>query len=168
MKSINILSLFIVLLSYFSRAEVIKFNDLNFDNAVAQGEWIVYFYADWCGHCNRFAPVFEDIEVLATEKKLDMGFGKINIDENPQLASRFYITSLPTLFHIKDKQVRRFNIPRTTERIMEFIDNKEWQEIKPRGFFTSPFSVVGRWIGYTSVIGAFMTGTLKWLQQYIK
>eukprot|EP00833_Pecoramyces_ruminatium_P012169 jgi/Orpsp1_1/1186201/evm.model.d7180000048861.1 len=141
MKSISFFSLFIILLSYFSRAEVLKFNDLNFDRQVAEGEWMVYFYADWCRHCNMFAPVFEEIELEAHEKDLNINFGKINIDENPQLASRFYITSLPTLFYIKDKQVRKFNIPRTTERIMKFIEEKEWESIKPRGFITSPFSV---------------------------
>ncbi|OUM64856.1 hypothetical protein PIROE2DRAFT_8244 [Piromyces sp. E2] len=77
MKSISIFSLFVVLLSYFSKAEVVKFNDLNFDNQIAEGH-----YADWCGHCNRFAPVFEDVEAEAREKNLNVNFGKVNIDGN--------------------------------------------------------------------------------------
>jgi len=167
MKSISFLSLFIVLLSYLSKAEVIKFNDLNFDKEIAEGQWMIYFYADWCGHCNRFAPVFEDVEAEAREKNLNIKFGKINIEENPQLASRFYITSLPTLFHIQDKQVRKFSIERTKENLIKFIENREWQVIKPRGYLASPFSVIGRWVGYASVIGAFITSFAKWIQQYI-
>ncbi|ORX52909.1 thioredoxin-like protein [Piromyces finnis] len=142
MKSISIISLLITLLAYFVKADVVKFNDLNFDNQIAEGQWMVYFYADWCGHCNIFAPVFEDVEIEAKEKNLNVNFGKVNIDENPQLASRFYITSLPTLFFIEDKQVRKFNIVRTQENLIKFIENKEWESIKPRGFFASPFSVV--------------------------
>jgi len=40
----------------------------------------LFSYADWCGHCNMFAPVFEDVELKAREKNLNLNFGKINID----------------------------------------------------------------------------------------
>ena len=54
---------------------------------------IVDFYADWCGPCRMVAPVIDKL----AEERLDVKFGKVNVDEEPQLAAKFGVVSIPTL-----------------------------------------------------------------------
>ena len=56
------------------------------------------FYADWCGPCRMVAPVLEEI---AAERS-DIAVGKVNVDENPDLASQFGVFSIPTLVVLKN------------------------------------------------------------------
>lgn len=62
------------------------------------------FWAPWCGPCQMLAPVLEEIAA----ERADLKIGKINVDEQPQLASQFGIMSIPTLLVFKDgKQVNQ-------------------------------------------------------------
>lgn len=56
------------------------------------------FWASWCGPCRRVVPIIEGI----AEERSDIKVGKINIDEEPELAQQFGIMSIPTLVVIKD------------------------------------------------------------------
>jgi thioredoxin 1 len=60
---------------------------------------LVDFWAEWCGPCKMVAPILEDI-VAGSEGKLRLG--KINIDENLELARRFEVMSIPTMILFKD------------------------------------------------------------------
>ena len=62
---------------------------------------LVDFWADWCGPCKMIAPV---LDKLATEQAGKSVVAKVNIDEAPELAARFGITSIPTLIVFKDGQ----------------------------------------------------------------
>jgi len=62
---------------------------------------LVDFWAEWCGPCKMIAPVLEQ---LATEQHGKALIAKVNIDESPGLASRFGITTIPTLVVFKNGQ----------------------------------------------------------------
>ena len=77
---------------------VIKINKGNFQNEVINSESTVLldFYADWCGPCRMLAPILEEVDIKV---------GKINVDEESELASKFGIYSIPALVVMKDGKV---------------------------------------------------------------
>ena len=62
---------------------------------------LVDFFAVWCGPCKMIAPVLDEI----AEEREDIKVCKINVDEEPELAARYQVTSIPSLFVIKDGKV---------------------------------------------------------------
>jgi len=83
---------------------VIILNDENFEKEVLKQEKkvLIDFYADWCGPCKMQSPIIDSVEEeLADSIKV----GKINVDDNPELASNFEIMSIPTLIIIKNGEV---------------------------------------------------------------
>ncbi len=77
-------------------------NDDNFDNNVASGVVLVDFYADWCGPCRMLTPVVEE---LAQEMSGKMIVAKVDTDQSVNVASKFEVTSIPTLILFKEGQV---------------------------------------------------------------
>ncbi len=59
------------------------------------------FYAVWCGPCKMIAPILDEI---AAERE-DIKVCKVNVDEEPELAAKYQVVSIPSLFVIKDGQV---------------------------------------------------------------
>ena len=78
---------------------VIHVNNHNFHEEVVNSEKPVLldFWAPWCGPCRLISP---ELEQIAAERK-DIRVAKVNVDENPDLASRFRIYSIPTLAVVK-------------------------------------------------------------------
>jgi thioredoxin len=72
----------------------------NFEEVVTGNDMVVIdFWAPWCGPCKGFAPVFE----AASDKHPDVVFGKVNTDDEQELASHFGIRSIPTLMVFREK-----------------------------------------------------------------
>jgi thioredoxin 1 len=79
---------------------VIHFNKEGFDKAAAQGApMLVDFWATWCGPCKMLAPT---VEKLAEHYDGKVIVGKVDVDDEPELAQRFGVMSIPTLVVLKD------------------------------------------------------------------
>ena len=79
----------------------LKITAANFENEVLNADKPVLldFYADWCGPCKMLAPVLHEI---AEENADTLKVGKINVDEQMELAMRFQVSSIPMLVVFKD------------------------------------------------------------------
>jgi thioredoxin 1 len=82
--------------------KVKTFTDDNFDNETSSGLVLVDFWAEWCGPCRRLAPT---VDALASDYDGRATVAKMNVDENPNVPSRFAIRGIPTLLLFKDGQV---------------------------------------------------------------
>ncbi|MFD5335721.1 thioredoxin [Streptomyces hawaiiensis] len=72
----------------------------NFDQTVTDNEFVLIdFWADWCGPCKQFAPVYEK----AAGENPDLVFGKVDTEAQPELAAAFGIQSIPTLMIVRDQ-----------------------------------------------------------------
>ena len=80
-------------------------DERNYDEALvaAEGVMMVDFWAEWCGPCRAIGPVLED---LARSSNGTVTLAKVNVDENPGLAARYGIRSIPTILFVKDGKVR--------------------------------------------------------------
>ncbi len=77
------------------------FNEENFKNEVINTDktTIVDFYADWCGPCKMMSPV---IDKIAEENAESIKVGKVNVDENQELAMKYNVMSIPTILVFKN------------------------------------------------------------------
>ncbi len=99
---------------------VITINKNNFQEEVLKSEKPVLldFWASWCGPCRMVGPIIEEI----AEERTDIKVGKVNVDEQQELASQFQVMSIPTLVVIKDgKIVKQSTGARPKQQILEML-----------------------------------------------
>ncbi len=84
--------------------DVVTLSDGSFDEELmgSAKPILVDFGAEWCGPCKKIAPIVEEIAVEETDR---LRIGKLNVDDNPDVARRFEVMSIPTLILFKDGQV---------------------------------------------------------------
>lgn len=97
----------------------IRLNEDNF-NRVRDNEGLslLDFYADWCGPCRMVLPIVDEI----AKEREDLLVGKINVNDNPDLAREFGVMSIPTLIVMKDgKIVNRVSGARNKSQILDLV-----------------------------------------------
>jgi thioredoxin 1 len=70
----------------------------NHDETVEEGIVLIDFWAEWCGPCRQFGPIFERVST----KNADAVFAKVDTEAEPELAGRYGVTSIPTLVVYRD------------------------------------------------------------------
>lgn len=93
----------------------------NYENEVIKSEKTVLldFWAEWCGPCRMLSPTVDEI----AQERGDIKVGKINVDDEPELAERFGIMSIPTLVIVKDGEIVEQSVGvRPKEDIIEMIE----------------------------------------------
>jgi thioredoxin len=87
-----------------AEASTIHLTEQTFDETLSthDGILMVDFWAEWCGPCRAIAPV---LDALIKESAGKVGLAKVNVDENPGLAARYGIRSIPTILLVKQGKV---------------------------------------------------------------
>ena len=101
---------------------VAEFNDGNFDSEVLQSAQpvLVDFWAPWCGPCRQLTPV---IEQLANENAGAAKIGKLNVDDSPNAAQKYGVSSIPTLLVFQGGEVKqRFVGVQPKTRLQQALD----------------------------------------------
>ena len=78
-----------------------KLNEATFDEAISGGTVLVDLFAEWCGPCRMLSPVVEEL----SEERPDVAFYKVNVDEDPVIAARFGVSSIPTLLCFRNGEL---------------------------------------------------------------
>lgn len=83
--------------------EILTLTKENFDREAleAKGPVLVDFWAEWCGPCKMFSPIVDE---FAQENQGKVTVGKVNIDNDPEIASRYGVMSIPTAILFRDGQ----------------------------------------------------------------
>ena len=93
----------------------------NFETEVLKSEKpvLIDFWASWCGPCRMLSPVIDEV----SEERNDVLFCKVNVDEEPELAKKFGVMSIPTLVLLENGHEKRTSvgyIPK--EEVLEFLN----------------------------------------------
>ena len=97
----------------------IRLNNDNFNEIRnSEGISLIDFYADWCGPCRMVLPIIDEIAA----ERADLLVGKVNVNDNPELAREFGVMSIPTLIVMKDgKIINRASGAKSKSQILEMV-----------------------------------------------
>ena len=103
---------------------MINLTNENFEKEVISSKKpiLVDFWASWCGPCQMIAPIVEEISNELSER---IEVGKLNVDEQPEIAIKYDVMSIPTLIFFKDGKVVNTIIGyHSKDEILDFINSR--------------------------------------------
>ncbi len=83
---------------------IMDLNGSNYEDTVKSGVVLIDFWAPWCGPCKMQTPILEKVVAAVGGKAV---IAKVNVDENPDLAAKYGIRSIPTLILLKDGESKQ-------------------------------------------------------------
>ncbi|XP_029111901.1 thioredoxin-related transmembrane protein 1-like isoform X1 [Scleropages formosus] len=122
-----------------------EISDRNWEE-ILQGEWMIEFFAPWCPACQELQPIWAEFAEWGED--MEVNITKVDVTKEPGLSGRFFIVSLPTIYHCKDGVFRLYEGPRTKEDFLSFIDEKKWQDLEP----------ISSWLGPSSFLMNIISG----------
>ncbi|XP_034650288.1 thioredoxin-related transmembrane protein 1 isoform X1 [Drosophila subobscura] len=141
-----------------------KLIELDEDNwhLMLKGEWMIEFFAPWCPACKNLAPTWERFARVAKDVKVEVA--KIDVTTSPSLSGRFFVTALPTIYHVKDGEFRQYRGARDGDALLHFLKKQQWQSIEPLSAWKKPDTI------HMSVLSYFfkLSHTLKHTQKFFK
>lgn len=121
-----------------AKSQVIELDESNWDRMLTE-EWLVEFYAPWCPACKNLAPVWDDLSTWSDD--LNIKTAKVDVTTSPGLSGRFFVTALPTIFHVLNGEFRQYKGPRDLNSLMTFVEEKKWQQLEPVSAWSKPDSI---------------------------
>lgn len=121
-----------------AKSQVIELDEANWDRMLTE-EWLVEFYAPWCPACKNLAPIWDDLSTWSDD--LNIKIAKVDVTTSPGLSGRFFVTALPTIFHVLDGEFRQYKGSRDLNTLMTFIEEKKWQALEPVSSWSKPDSI---------------------------
>lgn len=121
-----------------AKSQVIELDEANWDRMLAE-EWLVEFYAPWCPACKNLAPIWDDLSTWSDD--LNIKIAKVDVTTSPGLSGRFFVTALPTIFHVLNGEFRQYKGARDLNTLMTFIEEKKWQALDPVSAWSKPDSI---------------------------
>ena len=136
-------------LVYWASCHVTELNDSQISvikKAINEGENVMlYFYATGCKACNDYNEVFDFIAQGRISRDPTMLYYKVDTNPNPEFSMRFFVTKIPNIFHIVNGKV--FDLYHQRPELIEYFKEKRWRILKPKGFITGPFGLLGTYLG---------------------
>ena len=97
---------------------MIKYLEKDFENEIKNKRILVDFYASWCGPCKMMSEVFEEIK-----DKIDFDILKVDVDKFPEIASKYNIFSIPTIYLLDNSEIKKSHTGYlNSKELLEFID----------------------------------------------
>ncbi|KAJ7341563.1 hypothetical protein JRQ81_005816 [Phrynocephalus forsythii] len=131
-----------------------------------QGQWMVEFYAPWCPACQQMESAWEAF--ARSSQDLELQVGKVDVTQEPGVSGRFFVTTLPTIYHAKDGVFRRYRGSRSLEDLQNYILERKWESVEPVAGWKSPSSILMHGMaglfhlsGWIRQIDNYLTGTLE-------
>ncbi|XP_010005459.1 PREDICTED: thioredoxin-related transmembrane protein 4 [Chaetura pelagica] len=122
-------------------------------------------YAPWCPACQQIELTWESF--AKESEHLNITVGKVDVTQEPGLSGRFFVTTLPTIYHANDGVFRRYRGSRTLEDLEDYVLERKWEAVEPVAGWKSPSSIMMHGMaglfhlsGWIRQIHSYLTGTL--------